>query len=340
MGDPKTCMVDINNGTLSLECRQGMTLFANLRVHKKYLPTGCGARGACGQCRVRLLDGAANTLTDNEKQRLSEEDLAKGYRLGCQLRVSGDIKIEVPESVLNAREFKTEVTAITPLTYDIRRFSFKLAAGDRAPHKAGQFLNFIAPSFGEVKGQTIRCFSFSTASTVEDKIDIIVRRTPQGTCTKYMFDYLKVGDPITLIGPFGEFYLRDSDAPCVWIAGGSGLSPFMGMLEDLVNKGITNRKVRLFFGAVKPADLYYVNELKEFSEKHQWFRFIPALSGDERCDFCADYGLVTDVVAQHLPNAEGYEAYLCGGPGMIQACIKTLTAKGVKRENIYFDRFG
>lgn len=340
MATVKTCLVDLNDGRLKLECRQGMTLFAALRMHKKYLPTGCGARGACGQCRVTLLAGEANAPTDNEKNKLSANDLSAGVRLGCQLRLSGDLKLRVSEHIFNAKEFQTIVASITPLTHDIRRFSFKLADGDRIPHRAGQFVNFIAKPYGDVKERAIRCFSFATPSDVEDRIDVIVRRTPHGVGTTYLFDHLKAGDDATLIAPFGDFYLRDTGAPCVWIAGGSGLSPFLGMIQDLIHKGITNRKVRLFFGAVNPEDLYYVDELRAVAAKHPWFHYFPALSGPTRCEFCADYGLVTDVVAHRLPHAEDHEAYVCGSPGMIEGCIKTLTGKGVKRENIFFDRFG
>jgi Na+-transporting NADH:ubiquinone oxidoreductase subunit F len=108
----------------------------------------------------------------------------------------------------------------------------------------------------------------------------------------------------------------------------------------MVDKGATDRPVRLFFGAVYERDLYYVKEFQEFAAKHPWFKYVPALSGDERSEACADYGLITDVVAKHIPDASEYEAYLCGGPGMIEACISTLTHKGIRRENIFFDRFG
>ena len=340
MATAKTCTVNLNNGRLVLECRQGMTLFAALRMNKIYLPTGCGARGACGQCRVRVLAGDVNAPTDNEKNKVSGADLSAGIRLGCQLRLSGDLGVEVSEHVLAAREFQTTVAGIIPLTHDIRRFSFKLAPGDRIVHRAGQFVNFMARQYADVKECAIRCFSFATPSAVENRVDIVVRRTPRGIATAYLFDHLKVGDAATIIAPFGDFYLRDTTAPCVWIAGGSGLSPFLGMLRDLIDRGAGNREVRLFFGAVNPDDLYYVEELRALAAEHLWFRYIPALSGPARCGFCSDYGLITDVVAHHLSDASGHEGYLCGSPGMIEACVRVLVEKGLGRENIFFDRFG
>lgn len=338
MADATTCMVDLNDGRARLDCRPGMTLYAALRTHKLFLPTGCGARGLCGQCRVKLLRGPANEHTDSEKALLSAADLADGHRLGCQLRLSGDIGVEVPEAVFSAREHKVVVDAITPLTHDIRRFGLVPADADRFPHKAGQFLNFVV-RIPEEKAIIVRCFSFSTPSSVEDRIDIVVRLNPKGKCTPYMFERLKVGDPITVIAPFGEFGLTESKAPCVWIAGGSGLSPFLGMVQDMIDKGVTDRPVHLFFGAVKPGDLYYVDHFRAISRDHPWFSFTPALSGEERSPKCREYGLVTEVVARHVADATGREGYLCGSPGMIDACIRILVERGVRREDIYYDRF-
>lgn len=335
--DVKTCTVNLNNGRAILNCKQGMTLFAALRAHKLYLPTGCGARGICGQCKVKLASGPADLLTDSEVKLIGEEERAEGYRLGCQLRLAGDIGVTVPEFIFGAAEHPAVLKEITPLTYDIRRFGFELEDGDTLPHRAGQFIN-LAVTIPEPRARVIRCFSFATPSSVVDRVDIIVRRNPRGTMTPYLFEHAKPGDAMTLIAPFGDFHLRSGDAPCVWIAGGSGLSPFLGMIQDMVDKGVF-RPVHLFFGAVKPNDLYYVDLLRGYCEQYPWFRFTPALSGDERCDFCKDYGLITDVVARYLADASESEGYLCGSPGMIGACIKVLVEKGMNRDNIYYDRF-
>lgn len=337
MSEVKHCTVDVNHGRHSLDCRQGMTLFAALRTHGILLPTGCGARGQCGQCKVRLLEGPANLFTDNEVRLIGEEERARGYRLGCQLRLSGDVRVDVPAYVFGAKEHAAVLAASIPLTHDIRRFSFTLDAGDTIPHRAGQFVN-LSVRIPAAKAQVVRCFSFATQAAVVDTVDIIVRRNPNGVMTPYLFEEAKPGDAFKITAPYGDFYLRDGGSPCVWIAGGSGLAPFLGMVHDLVDREV-KRPVHLFFGAVLPEDLYYVDLLNRLSEQHSWFRFTPALSGDRRSDCCRDYGLITDVVARHVADASGSEGYLCGSPGMIAACLKVLSEKGMKRENIFYDRF-
>lgn len=337
MTEAQTCTVNLNNGQRILECRRGMTLFAALRTHKILLPTGCGARGQCGQCKVRLTGGSANLMTDSEVKLISEEERQQGHRLGCQLRLSEDISVQVRDYVFDAREHAAILTEIIPLTADIKRISFALDAGDAIDHLAGQFVT-LSVRIPEAKAQAMRCFSFATQSTVKDRVDIIVKKNPRGLMTPYLFEQARPGDKVTLVGPYGDFYLRPGGSPCVWIAGGSGLSPFLGMIHDLIDDKIT-RPVHLFYGAVLPGDLYYVDLFNDLARRNPWFRFTPALSGEERTDSCLDYGLVTDVVAKYVSDASASEGYLCGSPGMIGACLKVLTEKGMRRDKIYYDRF-
>ncbi len=329
--------IDVNQGRLSLAGREGQTLFAVLRAHNILLPTGCGARGICGQCKIRINRGASGLFTDPEAKLITEAERAAGFRLACQARVSGDLSVEIPDYVFDAREHAAALRSVTPLTHDIRRFSFSLTAGDAVPHRAGQFMTLSATIPGQ-QGRVMRCFSFATPSGTVDTVDIIVRKNPHGTMTPYLFDGAKEGDAFTVTAPYGDFYIRNSGAPCVWIAGGSGLSPFLGMLRDMIDNDIV-RPVHLFFGAVLPGDLYYVDELDAIARAHPWFRFTPALSGPEHCEFCRDYGLITDVVARHIGDASGSEGYLCGSPGMIAACLKVLGEKGIRRDRIFYDRF-
>lgn len=338
MADIKTCTVSLNNGARTVECRQGMTLFAGLRTNKIFLPTGCGAKGVCGQCRVKVLSGPANPHTESELALISDADRAAGVRLGCQLRLEGDLTLEVSEPILHARQFKATITDIKELTHDIRRFTFTPSDGATVEHDAGQFINVMV-KIPEAKAVVVRCFSFATPSSVTDRVESIIRLNPNGTMTPYLFNQAKAGDEVTLFAPFGTFRLSDNRSPCIWIAGGSGLSPFLGMVQDMIDKGIDYRPVQLFFGAVLPTDLYYLDVLGDIMAKHSWFKFIPALSGPEKSPQCADYGLITDVVAKYVKDASTSEGYLCGSPGMIGACIKVLTGCGMPADRIYFDRF-
>ncbi len=337
MSEIKTCTVNLNNGRQILSCRQGQTLYAALRTKGILLPTGCGARGLCGQCKVTVVQGETDIFTDSEVKIIPEQERAEGRRLGCQLRLLGDLQVAIPDYVFGAKERKVALREVIPLTHDIKRFSFKLAEDDSIPHKAGQFITLVA-KIPEPKAQVMRCFSFATPSRVVDRIDCIIKLNPKGAMTPFLFDKAEIGTEFGVIGPYGDFYLRNTRVPCVWIAGGSGLSPFLGMLQDMIDNNI-ERPVHLFFGATNPGDLYYADLLAEFAKNNPWFRFTPSLDCEERSSVCDEYGRITEVVAKHVGDLSATEGYLCGGPGMIGASVKLLTEKGMARDKIYYDRF-
>ncbi|MEW5815387.1 MAG: oxidoreductase, partial [Spirochaetota bacterium] len=162
---------------------------------------------------------------------------------------------------------------------------------------------------------------------------------PNGICTTYVHNYLKEGDEVTINGPYGEFFLRDTERDIVCIAGGSGMAPIKSILLNMAEKG-NMRKVTYFFGARTQQDLFLVEEMRELEKKLPNFKFIPALSNpEEGSSWDGETGLITEVVARHITTSDKIEAYLCGSPGMIDACVKVLTEKGVPKELIYFDKF-
>jgi Na+-transporting NADH:ubiquinone oxidoreductase subunit F len=162
---------------------------------------------------------------------------------------------------------------------------------------------------------------------------------PGGICTTFLHEHLKEGDEITFAGPFGDFYLHEGGDELIFIAGGSGLAPIRSLVLDILEKNL-DKKMKFFFGAVRKRDLYYLDFFRELEAKYDNFTYIPALSGATPEDeWTGDEGLITDVVARHVPDAEGRQAYLCGSPGMINACIQVLTRIGFGRDAIFFDEF-
>lgn len=331
------CTIDVNSGDKVFKVEGGAHLLATLAGQKLFLPSGCGGRGSCGTCKCKVTDGAG-PLLPTETPYLSDEEKGSNVRLACQIKVKNDIKIEIPEELLSIKEFDTVIEKIEDLTHDIKGIRFRLPEGETIKFKAGQFANLFSEPYDDVKEGTSRAYSISSAPSDNKVIELIVRYVPNGMVTTYVFNHLKEGDKARLIGPFGEFYLRDSDREIVCIAGGSGLAPIKAIVLDMIQKGITNRKVTFFFGAVTQKDLYYVEEFKLIEKDHPWFKFVPALSND-KSDHSFENGLVTDVVASHYESLAEHEAYLCGSPGMIGACEKVLTAKGLPVDRIYYDKF-
>ena len=162
---------------------------------------------------------------------------------------------------------------------------------------------------------------------------------PEGICTTWVFDVLKEGDEVALSGPYGEFRLAEGGAPALFIAGGSGMAPIWSILRDMREKG-NPRKAWYIFGALTREDLFFLEEMGKLEGELGGFTFIPALSREPEGEgWEGERGLVTDVVKRRIPDLAGFEAYLCGSPGMIDACVKVLTESGVPEEKIYFDKF-
>ncbi len=331
------CRIDVNGGDKALTVQGGQSLLASLADQKVFLPSACGGRGSCGVCKCRVKSGAGPVLP-TERPYLTDEELDQGVRLSCQVKVKEDISIEVPEGLLAVRELSTTVESVTDLTHDIKGLRFRLPEGERMPFKAGQYVQLVAPPYGEVHEETFRAYSIASPPHETAWIDLIIRLVPDGIVTTFVFEHLSEGDAIRLVGPFGDFHLRESDREILFIAGGSGLAPIRSVVLDMIERKITHRSATFYFGAVQERDLYYVDAFQELAREHDWFRFVPALSGDEGGH---DYerGLITEVVERHADRLEDHEAYLCGSPGMIDACIEVLLRKGVPEERIFYDKF-
>ena len=331
------CAIDVNSGEKSFKVEGGANLLTTLASQKLFLPSGCGGRGSCGTCKCRVLEGGG-PLLPTETPYLSDEEKKSAVRLSCQVKVRGDIRIEVPEELLSIKEFITVIESITDFTHDIKGLRFKFPEGETIRFKAGQFVNLISQPYDDVKEETSRAYSISSAPSDNKALELVIRYVPNGMVTTYVFKHLNQGDKARLIGPFGEFFLRDTDREIVCIAGGSGLAPIRSIILDMIDRGISNRKTTFFFGAVSQRDLYYVEEFKVIEKSHPWFRFVPALSKDDS-EHPYEKGIITDVVARNYDSMKELEAYLCGSPGMIDACRKVLSSKGMPEDRIYFDKF-
>ena len=316
----------------------GQDLLRVLRERGVFVPSACGGRGSCGLCKVQVLEGGGPVLP-TEIPHLSPSEREQGWRLACQIKLRTDMAVRIPEPLLGVQEFVAAVESIEDLTHDIRRVRLSFEPGVAFRFRAGQYVQLETPVYDGLAEPVYRAYSIASPPSRTDSIDLIIRRVPRGICTTYVHELLLEGDRLRICGPFGDFFLRDTSAEAVFIAGGSGLAPFESILADMAERGI-RKKATLFFGAVSRRDLYDLDRLEAFEEAIPGFRFVPALSHPEPEDgWEGETGLITDVVARHYASMEGMEAYLCGSPGMIDACVRVLTDKGVAEDRIFYDKF-
>ena len=224
------------------------------------------------------------------------------------------------------------------LTRDIIHLHIGLVEPRTIEFYAGQYLRLDSKPYGEHPAVS-RTFSLASAPAQNKQIELIIRRNPDGICTPWVFDHLRQGESVTFSAPFGRFRLSDNLGPALFIAGGSGMSALWGILHDMIARKL-ERKIRFFFGARTRNDLYFTDILSRLEKEHAWFSFIPCLSGEpENSDWQGERGLVSEIVSRRVADAAGNEAYICGPPGMIQECIRELTALGMARDKIFFDAF-
>lgn len=316
----------------------GKPLLATLKEQEVFIPSACGGRGSCGLCKVKVAEGGGDLLP-TETPWLSAEEQAEGFRLACQCKAKADIKLQIPEELLEVKAFQAEVASIVDLTHDIKQLQLKLIAPPTVDYVAGKFMQLEVPEYELTNEPVYRAYSISSAPGSDNVVEFEIRYVPNGICTTYVHQHLQEGDTMTINGPYGDFRLSDTGRDIVCIAGGSGMAPIKSILLDMEEKQI-NRKTRYFFGARAKRDLFLVDEMKRLESALPDFRFIPALSEPDAADqWEGDTGLITEVVGRHIDDASDMEAYLCGSPFMIDACIKVLTDKGMPESQIFYDKF-
>ncbi len=331
------CKININKKK-EIIVKGGDSLLSSLNEQKIFLPSACGGRGSCGFCKCKVESGGG-PLLPTEKPFLSTEELKNNIRLSCQVKVKENIKIHISEDIFNIKKFKAKVTKIKDMTYDIKEITFKLLEPNEINFKAGQYVQLVAPRYAKVRQSVSRAYSISSSPYHTDFIQLIIRKVPEGICSTWVHEHLKVENEVNFTGPFGDFYIRDTKADMLFVAGGSGKAPIKSMLEYLAKRK-SKRRMGYFFGARIRKELYHT-ELFEMLEKKMYdFKYFPILSQPtEACEWDGRCGYVMPFFNEFIKDPPNMEAYLCGSPGMIAAVVKELTGRGIPEEKIYFDSF-
>jgi Na+-transporting NADH:ubiquinone oxidoreductase subunit F len=337
IADYGPCRIDIN-GERQLNVQGGQSLLSLLTAEKIFIPSACGGRGTCGLCKLKVLEGAG-PLLPTEEPYLNEQERKSNVRLSCQVKVRNDLQIEIPKELFSIREYTCKCTEILDLTHDIKQFRLELQEPATIDYIPGQYVQLLTPVYEKNNEEVYRAYSISSDPAEKNVIELIIRLVPGGICTTYCFEYLKVGNEIKINGPYGNFHLSESDAPIVFIAGGSGMAPIKCFLHHMRNTN-SKRKATYYFGANKVKELFLTDLMRRFESDLADFRFVPVVAApDEGESWDGEKGLVTQAVQKDLKNASEYEAYLCGSPGMVDASIKVLKELGISEEHIFYDKF-
>ena len=370
--------VDINiNEDSTLSVPAGDKLLGTLAAQGIFLSSACGGGGTCGQCRCQIFAGGGSIIS-TEEGHFSRREIREQWRLSCQVSVKQAMRIQVPEDAFGVKRWECEVIDNHNVATFIKELNLKLPKGEDVNFKAGGFVQLEVPPYGmnyreieveeEYRGDwgrfrvwdneshvdetTIRAYSMANYPEEKGilKFNIRIASPPPGTSfppgkmSSYCFG-LKPGDKVTVFGPYGEFFVNDTDAEKIWIGGGAGMAPLRSQIFDELKRRGRTTKMSYWYGARSLREMFYVEEFDELAKAHPNFEWHVALSDPlPEDDWSGHLGFIHQVVLDNYladhPAPEDCEYYLCGPPPMIAAVLSTLDSLGVEPENIKFDDFG
>ena len=391
----------IINGEKNVEVNSGDTLLTTLGNNKIFLPSACGGGGTCVQCKCQVVEGGGEILP-TEEPHFTRKEISEGWRLGCQVKVKQDMKIEVPEEVFGIKKWEAKVKS----NYNVASFikEFVIEIPQEMNYKAGGYIQIEIPecdiNYKEMditshpdehpdnpqkfklewdkfnlwplnmkNNETVeRAYSMASYPAEGKQVMLNVRiATPPwdgkknnwstvnpGIASSYIFSK-KPGDTVTISGPYGEFFINESDAEMLYVGGGAGMAPMRSHLYELFRTIETGRKVTFWYGGRSKRELFYVDHFRALEKDYPNFKFYIALSepleednwkvkdsldseGDGFTGFI--HQVVIDNYLSNHESPEDIEVYFCGPPLMNIAVAKMAEDFGVPPENVRFDDFG
>jgi NAD(P)H-flavin reductase/ferredoxin/quinol-cytochrome oxidoreductase complex cytochrome b subunit len=328
--------VAVHPGAYPMNVRPGETLLdAGLRQGLA-LRYEC-RNGGCGLCVCSVLQGRVD-LGPCQPNVLTEAMRAQGRALMCCARPLGDLEIELAYEAASApagrgAERRARIDRLERLSDDVMHVRLRLLDDGRIAFAAGQYISIVLDD-----GQR-RAFSFANPPQEDDHIDLHVRRIAGGRFTGHVFTQAKVGDTLRFEGPFGDFTLRESVHPIVFVAGATGFAPIKSIVEDAFARGI-ERPMRLYWGVRKRSDLYAFELAEQWQREHAHFRFEPVLSDPDPGDgWAGRTGMVHAAMLADFPDLRGFEVYVCGSVKMVEAAVPAFMAQGLGETFCHTDAF-
>jgi Na+-transporting NADH:ubiquinone oxidoreductase subunit F len=356
----------------------GTSLLGALANNKIFIPSACGGKGSCGVCKVNVLAGGGSMLP-TEEGHINRAEAREGCRLSCQVKVKGDMEIEVPAEVFSVKKWECTVRSNHNVATFIKELVLELPQGEEVPFRAGGYIQIECPPHhvhykefdveerfrdawdafkiwdyeSKVEESVTRAYSMANYPEESDIIMLNVRVAtppprsegiPPGIMSSYIFG-LKPGDKVTISGPFGEFFARDTKREMCFIGGGAGMAPMRSHIFDQFRRLHTDRKVTFWYGARSKREMFYVEDFDSIAAENENFTWHIALSEPLPEDNWSGYtGFIHQVLLENYlknhPAPDDIEYYLCGPPMMLSACMNMLRDLGVEDDMVMFDDFG
>lgn len=374
--------ITINNEK-EIEHERGCSLLQALSDEKVFVPSACGGGGSCGTCRGKVLSGGGEILP-TELAHITRKQAAENYRLFCQVKVREDMAIEIPKEFFGIKKWECTVVSNHNVATFIKQLVLKLPEGEKMTFNSGGYVQLDIPActvdYANIdvedeyradwekmglfnlkmknSSETVRAYSMANYPAEDEIIMLNVRiATPPfnrkkgqlenvnpGIASSYIYN-LKPGDKVIVSGPYGEFFVEDTQREMMFIGGGAGMAPMRSHIFDQFKTKHTSRKTTFWYGGRSRKELFYMDEYEKLAQENSNFEFHVALSDALPEDnWTGHTGFIHNVILENYlkdhPNPEDIEYYICGPPMMLQAVLKMLDNLGVTPEMIHYDDFG
>lgn len=364
------------DATKSVRTPAGDKLLGALAGQQIFIPSACGGGGTCGQCRVKVKSGGGDILA-TELDHITKKEAKEGCRLACQVAVRTDMELEVDEEIFGVKKWQCEVISNDNQATFIKELLLKIPDGEEVLFKAGGYIQIEAPAHevryadfdipeeyrddwvkyglfdlvSRVDEDVLRAYSMANYPDEKGRIMLNVRIAtppkeglPPGKMSSYIFN-LKAGDKVTISGPFGEFFVKDTDAEMVFVGGGAGMAPMRSHIFNQLKSVKTKRKMSFWYGARSTREVFYQQDFDQLAAENDNFVWHVALSDPLPEDNWTGYtGFIHNVLYENYLKQhkapEDCEFYMCGPPIMNASVIAMLESLGVESENILLDDFG
>ncbi len=367
----------------ALEVESGATLLSTLAENNIFLPSACGGGGTCGTCKCQVFEGGGDILP-TEMGHISRRLAKDHWRLSCQVKVRENMEIGVPEEIFSIKKWECEVISNENVATFIKEFVVKLPEGETLDFEPGGYIQLDVPQYeidykrditvqDKYRGEwerlglyglkskstqpVFRAYSMANHPAEGNIIKLNVRiatplwdrerdgfkNVPTGIASSYIFR-CEPGDRVTISGPYGDFFIQDTDREMVYIGGGAGMAPLRSHIFHLFHTLKTKRKVSFWYGARSKQEIFYEEDFRKIEKKFSNFSFHIALSEPLPEDNWKGYtGFIHNVVYENYLEdhtaPEEIEYYLCGPPVMLNAVKGMLSDLGVEDEMIRYDEF-
>ncbi|MBN2668578.1 MAG: NADH:ubiquinone reductase (Na(+)-transporting) subunit F [Bacteroidales bacterium] len=361
----------------------GSTLLATLGNNKILLPSACGGGGTCAMCRIQVPEGGGSILP-TETGYFTRKEQQNNWRLACQVKVKNDMKVKIPQEIMGIKKWECEVVSNEGRATYIKEFVVKLPEGETLDFRSGGYIQIDVPKIEvdfkdfvieekfredwdkfnlwdlKMKNpeETYRAYSMANHPAEGNIVMLNIRiATPPwdrakntwmnvnpGVCSSFIFSR-KPGDKVMVSGPYGEFFIKDTQNEMMFIGGGAGMAPMRSHIFDQFHTQRTSRKATFWYGARSLREVFYEDHFRAIENEFPNFKFQIGLSEPLPEDNWTGYtGFIHQIIFDNYLKdhdaPEDIEYYLCGPPMMNAAVEKMLYDLGVPHENIMFDDFG